>query len=499
MKLSSNFLAKPLCHSPIVLLRGFSILMIGLFSGMGHVQATENESALYINDKGNIGIGMTEPKSPLSVAGGLAVGSSYSKMNAAPTNGLLVEGNVGIGTTEPPNPLSVAGGMAVGKAYAKTNVAPDNGLLVEGSVGIGTAEPKSPLSVAGGLAVGNAYAKTNVAPDNGLLVEGNVGIGTATPGDKLDVAGNLRVLTGFNPIRFTSLWSGFPDQTTNQAEISNDTNVYKTLMIVGNKSADKSTRQVGIWDRLEVHGRLKANSDVEIDGSLFVRGRLTYLWTPDNQWKHIQNRSGDWAGSYNTDGPSDLRFKTEVKPIASALDKINRLRGVSYNWNNDAMRYFTRDIETNFSAGPGATKEENQKLWQSERDKRYKELATAQVGVIAQEVEAVLPEAVATDKAGYKSVHYHYLIPLLIEALKEQDKTVTAQAKLLADQQKEIERLTAAHQASLQQLSGLAAMKAQLARLEAVTQQFEATQAGNDAASASFRVKGELAATGKIQ
>ncbi len=84
---------------------------------------------------------------------------------------------------------------------------------------------------------------------------GNVGIGISTPNDKLDVAGSLRILTDSNPIRFTSSWSAFPDAATNQAEISNDTGAYKTLMIVGNKSANLG-RRVSIWDRLEVNGAL---------------------------------------------------------------------------------------------------------------------------------------------------------------------------------------------------------------------------------------------------
>ena len=43
----------------------------------------------------------------------------------------------------------------------------------------------------------------------------------------------------------------------------------------------------------------------------------------------------------------------------------------------------------------------------------------ADVGVIAQEVEAVLPEIVATNNEGYKAVRYERLTALLIEAVKE--------------------------------------------------------------------------------
>src|SRR5262249_5586009 len=70
-------------------------------------------------------------------------------------------------------------------------------------------------------------------------------------------AGAERMTVGFgfvdlnpdaNPIRFTSQWSSFPDLVTNHAEISNDTNAFKTLMIVGNRSAGLGgARRVSVW------------------------------------------------------------------------------------------------------------------------------------------------------------------------------------------------------------------------------------------------------------
>ena len=46
------------------------------------------------------------------------------------------------------------------------------------------------------------------------------------------------------------------------------------------------------------------------------------------------------------------------------------------------------------------------------------------VGVIAQEVEEILPEAVTTREDGYKAVKYEKLVPLLIESVKEQQKQI---------------------------------------------------------------------------
>jgi hypothetical protein len=382
--------------------------------------------------------------------------------------------------------------------------AADGGLAVLGTgnssfagnlgIGLGSASPGAKLDVAGTTRLGkgvaeswfpytdnNAYISGNQtiirSGSSGSHTEfvridekGNVGIGTKSLTDKLEVAGALRVLNGSNPIRFTSGWSGFPDETgkTNQAEISNDTGTYKSLMIVGNKSGGGTTRRVQVYDQLEVKG------------PLYVSGALAYYWGPDRQWKHIENRAGDWAGSYNSAAPtsSDLRLKSELRSIPSALDKVTNLRAVTYRWNEAALRYFTRDIDTTISAGPNATAEENQKVWQAERARRYKQLANTQVGVVAQDVEAVLPEAVVTDAAGYKSVRYDYLIPLLIEALKEQHKTVKDQAQIVAQQQQEIARLAAANLTSQRQLADLSAVRAQVASLEAAVRRVTADQAG---------------------
>ena len=80
---------------------------------------------------------------------------------------------------------------------------------------------------------------------------------------------------------------------------------------------------------------------------------------------------------------SDRRLKKDVKPIEKVLDKISRLRGVNFLW----------------------------------KDKEKGKMP--QLGIIAQEVESVFPEAVSTDGKGYKSVAYGNLVAPLIEAVKE--------------------------------------------------------------------------------
>lgn len=105
-----------------------------------------------------------------------------------------------------------------------------------------------------------------------LNASGNVGVGTLTPADKLDVAGELRVLSGQNPVRFTSRWSGFTSQSVNNAEISNDTTSYNSLMIAGNGKS--GSRRVSIWDNLDVNGFLQVNGGALIKGDLQIQGSI---------------------------------------------------------------------------------------------------------------------------------------------------------------------------------------------------------------------------------
>src|SRR5262245_7559204 len=77
----------------------------------------------------------------------------------------------------------------------------------------------------------------------------------------LRVFGGATLLGGTHPVLFEPDWTGARDQAANRlttAAIANDTNAFKTLMIVGNESAGMG-RRVSVWDRLEVNGFLQTN------------------------------------------------------------------------------------------------------------------------------------------------------------------------------------------------------------------------------------------------
>ena len=90
---------------------------------------------------------------------------------------------------------------------------------------------------------------------------------------------------------------------------------------------------------------------------------------------------------------SDITYKTNIVNIPNALEKLNQINGIEFDWSDEYISskggedgYFIRKHD---------------------------------VGVIAQEIEAVLPEVVATRGDGTKAVRYEKIIALLIEAVKD--------------------------------------------------------------------------------
>jgi len=95
---------------------------------------------------------------------------------------------------------------------------------------------------------------------------------------------------------------------------------------------------------------------------------------------------------------SDARFKINVTPISNALDKISQIGGYEFDWipNQELHGFEGHDV-----------------------------------GVIAQEIEKVLPEVIRERDSGYKAVKYEKIVPLLIEAIKEQQKQIDELKNLL--------------------------------------------------------------------
>jgi len=311
--------------------------------------------------------------------------------------------------------------------------------------------------------------------DGGLTVTGtgnssfagNVGIG-ASPGAKLDVAGTVRLGQGI-----AESWFPYSDNNAyisgNQTIIRSDTSgKHKEFVRINqNGNVGIGTTEPGDY-KLNINGKTKITGTLEVS-DLILNGKTLRMVSAGGL-----GNNGQWNGG-NTGYAvldSDIRLKTDIHPVPTALEKVRKLRGVTYHWNQQALDYFTSDVEKIVSAGPEG-KDGNRELRQKERDQRYKELSRTNVGVIAQDVESVLPEAVSTDERGYKSVRYHYLIPLLIEAVKEQDKAFQELARTVARQHVEIERLTVAQQTVQHQFAQRASSEPKVTHPQPINSKFK--------------------------
>jgi len=163
---------------------------------------------------------------------------------------------------------------------------------------------------------------------------------------------------------------------------------------------------VGIGDnapseKLEVNGNTLIKEDLISNGNASVSGQLLVNTLPTNGSTDLRLNS---SGIISTSS-SDLRLKTDVGTFEDALTKVQKLRGVSFRWKH-AMDEGT------------------------------------QLGVIAQEVQEVIPEIV-TQHGEYLGVDYSEMAAIFIEALNEQQTRIEKQLAEIAKQDVQIDLLSA--------------------------------------------------------
>ncbi len=104
--------------------------------------------------------------------------------------------------------------------------------------------------------------------------------------------------------------------------------------------------------------------------------------------------NGSVAGNSAYVNLSDGRMKTNVQTLHQAIDLVSRLRGVSFNWDKSVCKRLNVD------------------------DRQH-------LGFIAQEVQKVLPQVVSTGADGHLSLAYGDVVPVLTEAIKEQQGQIS--------------------------------------------------------------------------
>lgn len=391
----------------------------------------------------------------------------------AGTNGtvqmVIKDGNVGIGTNGPAGTLDVQGSVYVGtgkdnekyKLVLRGPNKPEND---------GSAQDLSYEFASAGSAKIRAYRGnswdtylqflTNAVgtkadnPQVRLHInhDGNVGIGTTGPTGKLDVSGaadtdgqiSLQLRSGnsgakYNSNQITLGYNGTAQyrhaiKTRHHSEKRAGNAIDFYVWQQGTDTADSigslhtltlDGGNVGIGTTDPGDVKLKVEGNAYVNGKLWAEG-LLFHWTADNRgWCVLENKAGNVTGNAGGQAaPSDLRFKTALRPIRNALEKVLQLNGKCYRWGEAGLKHFTRHISETYAAGPDATEDENRKLWDAERHKAYQVLSGDKLGLIAQELEAVVPEVVHEDEEGYKYIQYQQLTALLVEAIKEQNALI---------------------------------------------------------------------------
>lgn len=355
----------------------------------GHSADLNAWADLLINpdkDKGKVGIGTTTPSEKLEVKGTIAVDGADSFV-------LLQGGNKGTsGAPTGKYPLRLFEGWGWNFTLQDDK---RSGFRV-GPSSAGSFSKMNYLTVSdGGVGIGTSSVHTNFR----MQVQGGSGSwkgGIASGGAKATVA--LGELNGKATI----------------GGHNSSLNAWADLLI------NPHGNNVGIGtttpsEKLEVKGNIKLGENKFLSLKNGKNGDPSLISSEDNSWLRIGSKSSIcfWTdGNAETnespqvefkrdgkikcaglDQPSDKRWKKDIKPIANALQKVLGLQGVTYTWKDT-----TKGKDT-------------------------------QIGLIAQEVEAIFPEVVTTDDQGYKSLDYGKIVAPLIEAIKAQQRQIDALQK----------------------------------------------------------------------
>jgi hypothetical protein len=257
-------------------------------------------------------------------------------------------------------------------ANSSVTVTAGTGLSGGGAVSLGGSVT---LSNAGVTSLTTSSGLSTNTSATGAVSITNTGVTSNVAGTGISVSGATGAVTITNT-GVTSVAAGTDISVSGStgAVTINDTSTLSSVTGRGASTASAITITNATASSSKITGALIVTGGVGISGALYVGGEVTAY-------------------------ASDAALKTNVVAISDALSKVEAIRGVSYDWN-----------EAGVALGLGTEK---------------------QIGVIAQEVEAVLPELVVQSAhEGYKTVKYDKLTALLIEAVKDlsaEVKTLKAQ------------------------------------------------------------------------
>jgi hypothetical protein len=254
------------------------------------------------------------------------------------------------------------------------------------NVGIGNTSPAAKLDVSGTIAVSPGAAlgrirRTTVSGSNGLSLQGNTAdsINDTNPGASIIVGGGPLDDTFGGQVNITAYGGNFSNAN---------------LITFSNRSSTNTvTEHMRLTGGSLCIGTTTPNSQFNSSAARLTIGQWGVGPTVDFGNWYLQNSSGVGVqlitGNTSFSTLSDERTKTDLKPIENAIDKVATLRAVTGRYIKD-------------------------------------EDVVSRAFLIAQDVQKVLPEAVAAgeDEDQTLQLKYTEVIPLLVAAIKEQQTII---------------------------------------------------------------------------
>ena len=178
-------------------------------------------------------------------------------------------------------------------------------------------------------------------------------------------------------------------------------------------------------DQLQLHGKngiyltvggggnivgaeLQSNGNLLVLGDIYSRGNALY---------------------------SDIRLKSNIKNLNGALASVIKMQGLSYDFKNTREDTILAKLNSMVGKEDKDIKdlEKLKKIYEAKKSENLN-----QIGFSAQDVQKIFPQLVKADDKGFLAVNYIALIPVAIEAIKEHQKIIDDQAKIIEAMQKDI-------------------------------------------------------------
>ena len=135
---------------------------------------------------------------------------------------------------------------------------------------------------------------------------------------------------------------------------------------------------------------------------------------------------------------SDSSLKSNISELKYNIETITKLSPVIHNWNETYIEKYIKS--TGIVLLDNATEEEKTS-YETQIEKYREECDKQEIGLIAQDVQKIIPEVVGKDSDGYLTINYQKLVPVLINGIKEQQDMILKQQEIIEKQQAQLDSI----------------------------------------------------------